>query len=211
MKTEITLIRRQLKNPEFTAEWSMKLSLLLNLLFAVFYMVSAVVLHSAWMGTMAFYYIWLSAQRTMLTRKISGTEKSQWRAYFHSGLLLLLSSLVIVGMNILLLKGAKQITHPYYLLYGVAAYAFYSIISAITSIKKYKRLQHPIYMASKNIGLVTAMISMLSLQSALLTAFGEDESYNRMMSITTGFAIFAIVVVLSIVMILRGYRRFRKG
>lgn len=210
MKHEIAFIRKKLESTEFKTESGMKLSLIINVLFAVFYMISAIVSHSAWMGTMAFYYIWLSAQRAMLTHKLTKTERIQWKAYFQSGLLLLLSSLVIVGMNILLLKGAKQITYPYYLLYGVAAYAFYSIISAIVNVVKFKRIRHPIYMAGKNISLVTAMISLLSLQSALLTAFGDDAAYNRMMSIITGFAIFAIVVILSVVMILRGKRQSGK-
>jgi len=211
MAERIAYILGQRRNLEFKAEWGLRLGLAINLPYALLCLLFAIVFRHAWMRTLAFYYIWLSTQRALLASKMNKDERTQWRSYLLSGALLLLSSLVIIGMNIMLLRGVKQIRYPYYILYGVAAYAFYAIISAIVNVVRYRRLSNPIFMASKAISLVTAMISMLTLQSALLTAHGDDEGFNRMMGIASGFAIFLIVVALSLMMVIRGLKQLAKA
>lgn len=136
--------------------------------------------------------------------------KKQWKSHIHCGILLLFSSLIIVGINILLLRGVKEIVYPFYLIYGIAAYAFYSVIIAIINVIKYKKIRHPIFWANKNLSLVVAMISVLPMQSALLIAFGDDDVFSRNMSIITGLFIFGFVVALSIVMITFGKKQYKQ-
>lgn len=210
MKNTLSELKRQFQNIEGKAEKMLQFNLLVNSCFAVFYMCSAVVSYSPWMGTMAFYYIWLSVQRLLLLKGLSCDVKKQWASHLHCGILLLLSSPVIMGMNILLLHGIKELVYPFYLIYGVAAYAFYSVTFAIINIVKYKKLCHPIFLANKNINLVVAMISILSMQSALLTAFGDDVVFRRNMSIITGFVIFVFVIALSVIMIASGRKQYKR-
>ena len=211
MKNKVSEIKQQLQGIPNRAEKMLKFNLLFNLCFAIFYFLSAVVSRSSWMGTMAFYYIWLSIQRLLLRKSLSCDRKKQWKSHIRCGILLLFSSCVIVGMNVLLLRGVQEIVYPFYLIYGVAAYAFYSITVAIINVIKYRKICHPLFLANKNLSLVVAMISMLSMQSALLTAFGDNDAFSRNMSITTGFIIFGFVVVLSVSMIVFGRTQYKRA
>lgn len=138
-------------------------------------------------------------------------KKKQCISHIHFGMLLLFSSLIIVEMNILLLRGVKEIVYPFYLIYGVSAYAFYSVTIAIINVIKYKKTLHPVFLANKNLSLVVAMISMLSMQSALLTAFCDDDVFSRNMSIITGFAFFSFVVALSVLLIVFGQKQYKQA
>lgn len=211
MINKVSELKRQVQNMPNRAEKMLQFNLLLNLCFAIFYLFSAVVARSSWMGMMAFYYIWLSIQRLLLQKRSSCDIQKQWKSYIQCGILLLLSSLVIVGMNILLLRRVKEIVYPFYLIYGVAAYAFYSLTIAIINVFKYRKLRHPVFLANKNLSLAVAMISILSMQSALLTAFGDDDIFSRNMSIVTGFVIFGFVVALSVIMITFGRKQYKQA
>ncbi len=211
MKNKVCELKRQFHDIVNKPVKMLQFNLLLNLCFAIFYLFSAVVTRSSWIGTMAFYYTWLSIQRLLLRKRLSCGIKKQWKSHIHCGILLLFSSLVIVGMNILLLRGVKEIVYPLYLIYGVAAYAFYSVTIAIINVIKYKKILHPIFLANKNLSLVVAMISMLSMQSALLTAFGNDVVFSKNMSIITGFIIFGFVVALSVIMIVFGRKQYKQA
>lgn len=211
MNGMVSDLKRHFRNIVNKPVKTLQFNLLLNLCFAVFYLFSAAATRAPWMGAMAFYYIWLSIQRLLLRKSLSCGIKKQWGAYILCGILLLFSSFVIVWMNMLLLRGVKEIVYPFYLIYGVAAYAFYSLTIAIINVVKYRKLRHPIFLANKALSLVVALISMLSMQSALLTAFGDDIVFSRNMSIITGFAIFGFVAALSVIMIISGRKQYKQA
>jgi hypothetical protein len=56
----------------------------------------------------------------------------------------------------------------------MAAYFFYAVIIAATNVVKFRRHGSPILSAAKAINLVAAMVSILSLETAMLAQFGSD-------------------------------------
>lgn len=85
----------------------------------------------------------------------------------------------------------------------MAAYTFASLTLAIINAFRYKRYGSPAYSAAKAISLVSAIVSVLTLENAMLTAFGQDNSelFRQIMLGATGAAVVCAVQGIAIYMI----------
>ena len=107
-------------------------------------------------------------------------------------------------MIILILVQNQIINYDGILIYIVALYDFYLIISAIINVIKYRKNNSPILVASKCVNLTVAMISMISLEVAMIYQFGTNEAtFKLIMTGSMGFAICIINSVMSIYMIIK--------
>lgn len=107
-------------------------------------------------------------------------------------------------MIILIIKQNQIITYPGYLIYIVAMYDFYLIISALVNVFKYRKKNSPILISSKCINLTVAMIS---LEVAMIYQFGSNDSnFKLVMTSCTGFGVAIINSFMAIYMILKSYK-----
>ena len=87
---------------------------------------------------------------------------------------------------------------------------FYLIITAFINVFKYRHQTSPILSASKFINLTVAMISMLSLEVAMIYQFGDqDEVFRQTMVACTGFVIVIINSILAISMIAKANKNLK--
>lgn len=77
---------------------------------------------------------------------------------------------------------------------------------------KFRVCGSPVLSAAKAVSLIAAMVSMLSLETAMLTRFGsaEDPRFRRLMTGWTGFGVCAMVLIMAMYMIVRSTREIRK-
>ena len=89
---------------------------------------------------------------------------------------------------------------------AMAAYTFTTFTTAIINLIRYRKYKSPVYSASKAISLASACVSMLTLESTMLTTFGQGESpmFRQIMLAATGGAISLFVVMMAIYMIVQG-------
>lgn len=191
------------KDRIFKANVSLYTSLGINLVYAVFEAINGFVLSSAWMGTLAFYYIVLSVLRFHLIRRKKRTDiKKRWKAYRTCGIVMLFLTIAIAGIHILNITQYYTITYPWYFIYVVALYTFYTAISAVRNIIVYRKVNNPVLSASKAVNLAVAAVSVYNLQSAMISAFGEnDESFRVIMSNCVGVGVLVIIVGMAAFMI----------
>ena len=57
----------------------------------------------------------------------------------------------------------------------MAMYAFYNIITAVMNVVKYRKYRSPVMSAAKVVSLAATLVSMLSLETAMLTQFGSTD------------------------------------
>lgn len=121
-------------------------------------------------------------------------------------------NLAFVGIAILAVTKSLGFEYPGLLIYAMAAYTFYAIISAVINVVKYRQYGSPVMSAAKVINLTTAMVSMFSLETAMLTQFAQEgqESFRRLMTSLTGGCVSVILVSMACYMIIRGGREIRK-
>lgn len=128
----------------------------------------------------------------------------EYKKYSFCGYLLLILTIALIGMGSYMIHNGKVTVYPGHIIFAAAGYTFYTFITAILNIVKYRKLKNPIYSASKMITLATALISVFSLQTAMFEAFGKDVMQQRQMNILTGFCVFVMIIAMAIFMIIYG-------
>jgi uncharacterized protein (DUF2062 family) len=94
----------------------------------------------------------------------------------------------------------------------MALYAFYAMITAIINVVKFRKLGSPILSAAMIVNLTAAMVSMLSLETAMLAEFGgEDAGLRLWMTRASGGVVCTFVLGMAIYMIVRSTRYIKQS
>ena len=82
-------------------------------------------------------------------------------------------------------------------------FRFYATITAAVNVVKFRRYRKPVLSAAKVINLTAALVSMLSLETAMLTQFGaaDDPVFRQIMTASTGAGVSMIVLGMAVFMI----------
>lgn len=202
----IPLVSRYLQEDMFRAETSLYQGFFINLLYAGIKMFSGVLYRSVWFVTLAVYYILLAVMRASLLHYVRRTGKnkvSEWKRYRLCGIILLFMNIALAGIVILVVHQNSGFEYPGVLIYVIAMYAFYATITAVRNVVKFRRYGSPVMSAAKVINLTAALVSMLSLETAMLTQFGaaDDPMFRKIMTASTGAGISMLVLGMAIFMI----------
>lgn len=189
----------------------------LNVVFAVFNALIGVLSMSAWYISFAVYYMFLCLMRAwLLYDEFLGKNKQrakplhEWRLYQRCGVILMLMSIALGGVVVLMLLNGRTKSYPGYLIYVVAMYTFWKVITAAVSVVRARKLKSPRLRALKNIGYADALMSVLSLQTAMFAAFGgEDQQFPLIMNTLTGSAVCLMVLLTGGGMVITANRRLR--
>ncbi len=192
-------------------------SFTINLIYGLFKLVSGIYYKSEWFITFAIYYLLLCFMKSSLLlsvrRKEFGVELlKEYKKLKQTGIILLLLDVILAGMIILIIHQDQIIAYPNYLIYVIALYDFYLIISAFINVFKYKKQKSPTLIVSKCINLTVAMISMISLEVAMIYQFGSnDSSFKLIMSSITGLGVCIINSFMAIYMIVKANKYLKNN
>lgn len=184
------------------------ISLVITLLFAIYNAVLAIVYKAAWNIVLGGYYTVLLASKIGVLFGFGSIKRYEDNAELHGAVTYLISGIVLLILHtpLVFLVDLIKINAFHYagvLIYAYAFYAFYKIIAAIVNCVKTAKHKLGLVMQSvRNINLADAMVSVLALQTALISTFdkGTDFAYAN---VITGGVICAIVMLCSIYMIVR--------
>lgn len=211
-------VHRYLTDVPFKIHVSLYLSLGINLLFAALKLFFGVFYRSVWFGTLAVYYFMLAVMRFLLLRHVNrngiGTNiRSERKRYRLCGIILLLMNSALSGVVILVVRKNEGFRYPGYLIYVVAMYAFYNIITAVMEVVKYRKYKSPVMSAAKAIKLAAAMVSMLALETAMLAQFDAENGprFRQLMTGLTGGGVCLIVLVMAVFMIVQSTKQLKNS
>lgn len=212
---DIPLVDRYLREDTFRAEAALYQGFVTSLFYAGVKMFSGIFYSSVWFIALAVYYILLALMRASLlhyVRKDERNKVSEWRRYRLCGIILLFMNFALTGIIILVVRQNSGFVYPGVLIYVMALYAFYAAITAVRNVIKFRRYGSPILSAGKVISLTAALVSMLSLETAMLTQFGagDDGNFRQVMTACTGAGISVIVLGMAVFMILRSTRQLKQ-
>lgn len=192
----------------FRTHVSLYVSLGINLAYVGINLLSYALYRSMWFVILAVYYGILAVMRFSLAhyvrRKGFGTDRrGELRRTVFCSAVLLTINFVLSGAVLMILYQNKGFTYHGFLIYGVAAYTFYITVHAIVGLIRYRKHSSPILRMSKTVSVTAALVSMLSLETAMLSAFGQDMApENKWLFIAlTGAGVSATVIVLSVLRI----------
>lgn len=211
-------IHRYLTDLSFKTHVSLYLSLGINLLFVAMKLFYGVRYRSVWYGTLGVYYIMLAVMRFLLLRHAnrSGIGKdpvSEWKHYRWCGIMLLLMNIALLGVVVLVVLDNEGFSYEGYLIYVVAMYDFYNITIAVRDIFKFRNHKSAVISATRSIKLTAALVSMLSLETAMLAQFGEGDNPQgwQIMTGLTGGSVCLIVFIMAVYMIVRSEKQIRNS
>lgn len=185
----------------------------LNTAFGVFHGVLSFLERSVWFLVLAIYYVSLAIVRggILTYRKKEGRDtQAQLRAYKRCGSFLIIISLALSIAVIQMVYINRTFSYAGLAIYAVAAYAFYKITIAIMNLVKYKKDADFSQRAVININLANAMVSMLALQTALLSQFGTGETNKQIFNALSGSFVCLFTLGMGIFMVIRASKYSKK-
>lgn len=114
------------------------------------------------------------------------------------------------GMILLMVQTNSGYSYPGYIIYVSALYTFYTMTVSIINLVKFGKLGNPILSAAKVLNFISAMMSILGLQTAMISQFSKNgESYRKMMNMITGGSVYGIVILIAVYMLLHSKKTKR--
>lgn len=201
----IPLLEKYFKEVEFRTETSLYQGLVINLLYVALKLGAGIYYRSIWFGSLAVYYLLLAVMRFSLLHHVRSREDdrvSEWKRYRFCGIILLFMNQALAAIVVIVVKQNQGFEYAGFLIYAMAFYTFYAVIMSVINVVKFRKYGSPVMSAAKVINLTAASVSMLSLETAMLAQFGEDDvMFRQVMTSATGAGVCAIVLGMAVFMI----------
>lgn len=176
---------------------SMYRGLIINFVFALFKIILGVVYQSRWLFAMAGYNMILSLMRFVIIFRLQRKGVSEDEAYrrglqsYHiCGWLMLVLNMAVSVVMFMVIVEKQTIAYHMIVTIGLATYTFYCFTRAVINLVKYRKHKNPAYTAVKCIDMVKAIVSLFTLQVAMLTTFqGQENMLVPFMNFLTGIAV----------------------
>ena len=171
--------------------------------------------HSFWFFSLAGYYLCLAVIRFFLLRhtgkyKPGERMSDELKKYRACGIALLIMNLTLALMIFFMVYWNRTFHHHEITTIALAAYTFTSLTFAIINTVKYRKYHSPVYSAAKAISLASACVSLLTLESTMLTTFGNETmslTGRRILLGISGGVISILVIVMAIYMIVTASKK----
>lgn len=209
--SSLPFIGRYLTDIVYRGSVSIYQGAIINFLYVVFRAYSGIRYTSVWFVSMAVYYLVLGGLRAYL---IYGYRHNanEYRCYRLVAWLLFLLNIPMGGMIVLMVRTNSGFSYPGHIIYLSALYTFFTMISSTASLIRFRRMGSPILSAAKVLNFVAAMMSVLGLQTAMISRFSDNgEEYRILMNTVTGSFVYGIVIILAIYMLLHSGGKIKEG
>lgn len=201
---------RYLTDQELRINFSMYRGLIINMVFAVFKIVLGLIYHTPWLYAMAGYNTILSLMRFIVVARTKKKglspeeqEKRATQSFLVCGWLMLILNIAISVIIYMVVVLKQTIVYHEIVVIALAAFTFYCFTMAVINVVKYRK-KDMAYSAIKRIDLAKAIVSVFTLQVAMITQFGGEEGFDSgLMNTLTGTAVTIAVNTIAAFMIAR--------
>ena len=217
-KDENQYARRWQDDTRLRVNVSLYGSLAWNALYGLFQLWLGFYHHTFWFCSLGAYYICLGVMRFFLarhTRRYAPGERmrDELKRYRACGVVFLVMNLALALIIFFMVYWNRTFEHHMITAIAMAAYTFTALTTAIVNVIKYRKCNSPVYSASKAISLAAALVSMLTLESTMLTTFGDGTMTvvaQKWMLGVTGGAISVLIVATAVYMIAVGTGKLKQ-
>ncbi len=201
--------RTYLTDEDLRMRISMYRGLLINFSFATFKIILGFVYHSSWLFAIAGYNVILSLMRFVViyrSQKKGLNENDERRrglqSYQVCGWLMMLLNIAVSVIMFMVIVQKQTIEYHMIVTIGLAAFTFYCFTRAVINMVKYRGRTNPVYATIKRIEMVKAIVSIFTLQVAMITSFHTKDGFNaELMNTLTGIAVTIAINTIAATMI----------
>lgn len=193
---------------------SLYISLTVNLLYALFKLISAIYYRSFWWGTIAVYYVLLTVVRFLLLRYMRRGKNhaaSEWRHYRLCGIFMMLINVVLTWIAFLTIRLDNVIIYHETIIIASACYTFYAVTASVIDLARFRKHEYPSVLAAKAIRFAAALVSLFTLETAMLAKYGESVEFRKIMTASTGAFVCVAVLLISLYMIIRSCKELSRS
>ena len=195
-------------------------SFVMSLLFSAFNAYMGIANRSIWYGALATFYISLAFLRGGVLvyhkNKIGKKKRKQSdeylkaKVYRNCGIITLILNVALSSAIGQMIFSGEHFSYIGWTVFAYAAYAFYKITMSIISFVKAQRQTDLTVRAIRNINLIDALVSILALQTALLTTFGDEMTNISLMNTATGVIVSALSISIGIYIIISANMKIKE-
>ncbi len=196
-----------LKVPSLRSHIVLNLSFFVSMGFALLKLVMGAWLRSYWLTAVGAYYAGLAVVQFFLLRSFHHQNaKKQNRVFLWTAVLLSVLTVTMAGVFIQMVRDDRTYSYPGLLIYIMALWAFAKMITAVWNLVRIRRDMEIVLTAVRCVSFATALMSVQSLQTAMLSTFGGPGQFARMMNAVLGGCITLCMTLLSAGMLIHGIR-----
>lgn len=191
--------------------------LIINFGYSGINIILGIITGNAWYITMGGYYLALSFARFLILtsvrkvyKKKNDIEIEKLKIYRNSGIVLLFLNILITAAVIQMSLANNPFKYTRIILTANIIYTFVKMGLAIYNLIKAKRYKDPSVQALRNINLTSALVSLVSLQSAVIAFSSIKVGENYMMINITSGLICLILLSICLSMIINGTRKLNQ-
>lgn len=182
---------------------SLAVSFLIAASYSAFKVVLAILLSSWWLGALGAYYLIVASIRLYMLR----SRQDGWTVYRRTGWLLVLLNLAVAVVITDVAWLGQGFHYPGYTIYAMASWTFYQLTVAIMNFFRLSRATSPVVRAVKDMRMCVVLVSIFTLQNAMIAAFGHgDVDFAHTMNCTVGFFVTLLILMISVHMVRLGRR-----
>ena len=150
--------------------------------------------------------------RNTSSDEVGRDKLKEFQRYRFCGILLLIMNQALAIIVFYIVRRGVLIKQSYIPVIAMAAYTFTAMTVAMINVVRYRRFDSPIMSAAKAISMSSAVVSLLSLEAAMVAAFGEDTTvtFRQIMTVSTGAAVCIFVLAVAVYMIVRASKEINK-
>lgn len=197
--------RRMANDGDFRRSAVMLRGIAANAVYAAFRVFTGLRLSSVWFLSIAFYYAALAALKACVAvcfRHAAGrNDRTEYecRCMEKISRLVLLIDLPMGVMIFQMVIKNSSYNYPGSMIYLSALHTFYTAVVSIINFVGTRTGTGALVHGAKMIDCISASMSLLGLQTALLARFSPDDiEYRFMMNALTGAGVFALVIIFSV-------------
>ena len=184
--TATPIIGKYLNDLAFRGNINICQGMIVNYVYVIFRVITGIRYTSVWFISMAVYYLVLGALRTYLVYcYYHRNQEVEYRCYRKTAWMLFLLNIPMGGMIVLMVRKNSGFTYPGYIIYLSAA---------------------------QILNFISAMMSILGLQTAMISRFSENgDNYRKTMNAITGGFVYCIVIFVAVFMLICSRKNKKEG
>lgn len=213
VKDENKYLKRLFNDVHFRINLSLYGTLIINIIYSIFQLGLGFYHNSFWFYSMAIYYFLIALMRFYLVRHTRNYKPGEeleieLKKYRFCGWILLLMNVSVSIIIFFMIYWNRTFVHHEITTIALAAYTFFTFTLAIINLVKYRKYNSPIYIATKSINLVVSSVSMITLETTMLTTFGgnDDPLFRTLILSLSGGAVAIFILIMAILIIVKANR-----
>lgn len=216
-RVENKFIKRIKSDYAFRTFISSALSFFVTVAFAGYNIFLSIAYCTKWNIGIAVYYailvgiraFILFSERKLYKLQLTDEQKENTRKtlYFVQSILIFIIDLALIAPITLMVLQKKNVEYSTIPAITIASYTTYKVIIATVNYIKTRKQQHLSVIILKNINLIDALVSILSLQYVLIITFGNGiEGEMLVVSSISTFAVWIMILAVSIVTLINAVK-----